>query len=96
MPKKISIAKNFRHASGNFSLNTKIIFFSLWYYTKNNQIAKKFPDSNATLLTGFFSLCPPCSFLHDFFKRGEKLRFCLTLGKRQIRLKEKCLLIQVR
>ena len=32
-----------------------IIFLS--YDTKNFWIAQKFPDSNATLLPGFFSLC---------------------------------------
>ena len=43
------------HVSENFSLYTKIILF-FYCVTKKCWIAQKFPDSNAILLPGFFSL----------------------------------------
>ena len=44
--------------SQNLSSYTKILLFFLSYDTTNFRIAQKFPDSNATLLPGFFSLWP--------------------------------------
>ena len=43
--------------SGNFSLYRKILLFFYDMTQKKFRIAHKFPDSNATLLQGFFSLC---------------------------------------
>ena len=56
MPQKSSdlLKKNW-HMSWNFFIVHKDNIFLL-YDTKNFRIALKFPDSNATLLPGFFSL----------------------------------------
>ena len=50
------IAKSLQCVSEFFFIAHKDIIIFLSYDTKNFRIAQKFPDSNATLLPGFFSL----------------------------------------
>ena len=55
--KNILNCKNFTACIWNFFIAHKDNNIFLSYDTKIFRIAQKFPDSNATLLPGFFSLC---------------------------------------
>ena len=64
MPKKTFwIANNLQHVSEIFFIAHKDNIIFLLYDTKKFRIAQKFSDSNATLLSGFFSLRAPPPFL---------------------------------
>ena len=57
MTQKFPNCQKFPACVWKFVIVHKDIIIFLSYNTKNFRIAHKFPDSNATLLPGFFSLC---------------------------------------